>query len=384
MPLLVKNMPEVRAKKAEKDASEGEYYSLVLRKSDELSSRGFAWGYVGGLISIVCILPLTFFLDIILVYQIAQVFAGIWWVAFVFGCSWRSLPARPGPPMPAGSSVVGRSLSHSLSGFTMLCRLPVTGLLLLAWFLLSDGVFVIGSVGGIYANSLVDWGCIPKSLGVAGLFFLVPVFAALGGHAFQALSVRFQWHSRTTVLLTVAVAAIVPLYGFLSYAPLPIGLRQGWEILAVGCVYGTSVGAFQAFARSLFSTVIPAGHEGVLNSLYELADKGSSFIGPLVVSILQTTLNDLRPTMFYILGMHVIGACILGCLDIDKGVRDAAEFRDELTEAAEAAGALVEMPSIAEQATKAIAEARTGGDSRITGRAVGIHAAHATSPEADI
>jgi MFS transporter, UMF1 family len=326
LPLLVTNLKEVKEAKADPSKTHEDVYSLVLKKSDEFSSRGFAWGYMGGVLSIIIIIPLTFVLDVVAVYQIAQAFAGIWWIVFVISCSYRSLPARPGPPLPSGSSWIGVSIRSTIEGFSILPRIPVTGIYLACWFLMSDGVFVIGSIGGLYANSYANWGCIPKGLGVAGLFLIVPLTAAIGGYTIQWCASRWKLRTKTTLLIITAVSLSIPIYGLLGYAIPTLGLRQGWEILMVGAVYGICLGPFQAYSRSLFSTLIPRGRETTLNSVYELTDKGSSFIGPAVMAALQAALNDLRPGMYYVLAMIVVPLIVIFFLDVDRGARDAAEF----------------------------------------------------------
>lgn len=51
---------------------------------------------------------------------------------------------------------------------------------MLAWFLNSDGVFAIASLAGLFANSYVDWGCIPQGIGISVLFFIVPLLSIFG------------------------------------------------------------------------------------------------------------------------------------------------------------------------------------------------------------
>lgn len=382
LPMLVRNLPSVAAARADPAVTADERYALVRQESDALSSRGFAWGFVGGLIGIALVLPLTFFMPTVLVYQIAQGLAGVWWVVITFACTWRTLPARPGPPPPPGTPLVCHSLDVFRSGLCLLARLPSTALYLITWFFLSDAVFVISAVGGLYANSRVDWGCsIPKSLGVAGLFLLVPIFAALGGFAYQWLSTCLQLRTRTTLFVTLCVFLLIPLYGMLAYSDLPIGLKQGWEVWLVGVVFGSGVGAFQAFSRSLFSTLLPRGREAVLNSLYEVTDKGSSFIGPAVMAALAAggtaadgseIAGDLRPGFFYIIGMLLFGMVLLLLNDVETGAKRAAEVGRELLAdegGSAGAGGDVEMTSPTAQAALAVATARRTEETHVGAKA---------------
>ena len=61
-------------------------------------------------------------------------------------------------------------------------------------------------------------------------------------------------------------------------APLP-GIRRGWEILALGPIYGLPLGALQSYSRSLFGQLCPVGYESQFFAFYEITDKGSSWMG---------------------------------------------------------------------------------------------------------
>jgi hypothetical protein len=55
--------------------------------------------------------------------------------------------------MPRGATIVSASLSGLAQTARALSRLPTTLAYLIAWSFFSDGVFVIGFLGGLYANS---------------------------------------------------------------------------------------------------------------------------------------------------------------------------------------------------------------------------------------
>jgi len=67
-----------------------------------------------------------------------------------------------------------------------------------------------------------------------------------------------------------------------------LGLKQGGELMIMAVVLGLAIGPFIAHSRSIMANLIPVGHEAALMGIYEVSDKGSSFIGPLVFSGLQS------------------------------------------------------------------------------------------------
>ena len=64
---------------------------------------------------------------------------------------------------------------------------------------------------------------------------------------------------------------------------LPAG--QPVPFMALGAAIGLVLGGSQALSRSLFSQLIPKGKEGEYFGLYEISDKGTSWLGPLLFGL---------------------------------------------------------------------------------------------------
>jgi len=58
--------------------------------SSELSNKGFAWGYVAGLIGVVLCVPWMFFLRELDGYRVAMLITGGWWIVFLWPI-WKNL-----------------------------------------------------------------------------------------------------------------------------------------------------------------------------------------------------------------------------------------------------------------------------------------------------
>ena len=50
----------------------------------------------------------------------------------------------------------------------------------------------------------------------------------------------------------------------------------------------------QAYSRAIYASLIPRGREGSFYGLYELTNRGSSIIGPLVFTAVQQSTGNLR------------------------------------------------------------------------------------------
>jgi UMF1 family MFS transporter len=85
---------------------------------------------------------------------------------------------------------------------------------------------------------------------------------------------------------------------------------QGEFYLLVGAA-GFIMGGSQALSRSIFSFLIPKGEEAEYFSLYEISDKGSSLLGPVVLgSVLAATgsfrIGALAISVFFVAGLGIL------------------------------------------------------------------------------
>lgn len=318
LPLLAGANPAVRGF----PENSPERAAAAEARATDMSAKGFAAGYCAGVLGIILCVPLILSLPEIAGYQAAHVVAGVWWAAWMVPVA-RYLHARPGPPLPPGTcAVAAASITGLWETIAALRRLPTTGAFLLLWGVFSDAVFVVGLLGGLFANSRVDWGCTPKAQGVLALFAVTPLAAAVGNLGWLRLS---QWAKispeRVLAYTLLAIGIVVPAVG-LSGA-----LTTGPALLGVAFWWGLNVGAMQAFSRSVFSQLVPLGHEAAFFSLFEITNRGSSWLGPLILTLSAEITGDFRWGFVHVLLGTILGAAGVLLLDIKKGQAAASAFR---------------------------------------------------------
>ena len=71
------------------------------------------------------------------------------------------------------------------------------------------------------------------------------------------------------------------------------------------------MGGTQALSRSFFSQMIPHGKEAEYFSLYEISDKGTSWIGPLAFGITLSLTNSYRWAVLSLIIFMVAGMVVL-------------------------------------------------------------------------
>ena len=93
------------------------------------------------------------------------------------------------------------------------------------------------------------------------------------------------------------------------------------HVLAVW--FGACLGSAQAYGRALFSELIPEGHEADMFALFEITDKGSSWLGPLVAALIVQETGRVRPVLLYLLCAMVFPGAALHFLDLEESIKSA-------------------------------------------------------------
>ena len=94
-----------------------------------------------------------------------------------------------------------------------------------------------------------------------------------------------------------------------AYAFLPPGSSIHFYVLSG--IIAMVLGGSQSLARSIFSKIIPAGSESRYFGLYELTDRGSSWLGPLLFGISLQISGSYRSALFALIVFFVSGICFL-------------------------------------------------------------------------
>ncbi len=116
------------------------------------------------------------------------------------------------------------------------------------------------------------------------------------------------------ISLVIWAATIIYAYGWLQTT------AQAWMM---GAVIATVLGGSQALSRSLYSRMIPPGREASFFGVYEISERGTSWIGPILFGIVAAATNSYRQAILSLIVLFVGGMIALLLTDTDRAVRDA-------------------------------------------------------------
>ncbi|MEN3026844.1 MAG: MFS transporter [Chlorobiota bacterium] len=271
---------------------------------DAVSSRGWAVGYAGGgtLLGLnLLFLSIAEHLGIATEHavRLCLASAGVWWGIFTL------IPAIGLPDVQQRweSSRGYQHVSSSSTGFWETLR-HLRGpavLFLAAYFFYNDGVQTVIALSGQFASRELG---LPIQT-ITGTLLAVQFVALVGSLAFGMLAQRFG--AKRVLLWSLGVWIAV-----LSYVAL--GLRSPEEFVVMAMLVGLVLGGTQALSRSLFSLYIPKQREAQYFSLYELSDRGSSWMGPLLFGMVLQWSGSYRLSVAVIAALFGIGGILLAML----------------------------------------------------------------------
>ena len=297
-------------------AAETVYYSYLPQISDPderdaVSSRGWAIGYLGGglllLLNVVAVLAgdgLGWSTGDVARWSIFS--AGAWWAVFAI-VAIRPLVDRPpvetarSRSVFAGFAQLGRTL-RELGG------LPLTLLFLAAYLIYNDGIQTVITLSATYATEELEL----EQTALVPTILMIQFVAFGGALLIGALARRIG--ARKAILLTLVLWTFVlaAAYFLPARAPLPF--------VALGAAIGLVLGGSQALSRSLYSQLIPAGKEAEYYGLYQISDKGTSWMGPLLFGLAYQLTDSYRISILSLIVFFVVGFLLLLAVPIRRAI----------------------------------------------------------------
>jgi UMF1 family MFS transporter len=287
-------------------------------QTDKVSSRGYAYGYLGGALLLVLNLLLVLRAEQVgisagLAVRLSLLSAGIWWGAFALVTFYllRSRPKKKS--LPPGQSYVAAGFLEIVATFKELRRLPLTLRYLIAYLIYNDGVqTVIFAASAFLEQELFPSGN-PEFL--LKIFLFVQFVAVVGALLFERLAYLIKTKNAIIVSLVIWAGVVIYAYRFLNTVP------EAWIMAGVIAIV---LGGSQALSRSLFSRMIPAGKEAGFFGLYEVSERGTSWMGPLLFSIVIARTGSYRQALLSLIFFFVVGLVVLVITDTDKAIQQAS------------------------------------------------------------
>lgn len=289
----------------------------VPNDRDRVSSRGWAFGYVGGglllIVNLLIVLmPDALGLDTGTAVRVSLLSAGLWWGAWTI-IPYRRIADRPshGLPPTADAAFVRGAFTQLAETLRDLKHYPNTGLFLLAYLFYNDGVQTVIASASVYGAEQLGFS---ETILIATIV-LVQIVGFIGAMLFGRIAARIGAKQAIRNCLLIWIVGVSAGY-FLPE-------KQVLYFLAVAAIFGIVLGGIQALSRSLFSQLVPRSREAEYFALYQACERGTSWLGTFIFGLVHQLTGSYRPAIISLLVFFVIGGLILRKVDIRAGITAA-------------------------------------------------------------
>ncbi len=254
-------------------------------RMDNVSSMGYAFGYIGSVIPFVICLVLVLFCDSFgITMTTAMTFAFLitaaWWAVL-------SLPLAKQYKQTAFVAKKGNALGDTfrqlVRTFKEARKEKHVFVYLIAFFFFINGVYTIIDMATAYGSAL--------GLDTTGLLLallLTQIVAFPCAILFGRLSAKYD----TGLLIKICIVCYTCITAFGMF------LVSLWQFWVLATLVGMFQGGIQALARSYLGKIIPAERSGEFYGLMDICGKGASFLGTTLVAVVSQATAGVELNIF--------------------------------------------------------------------------------------
>ena len=254
-------------------------------RMDNVSSMGYAYGYIGSVIPFVICLVLVLFCD-----SFGLTMGGTMVAAFLITAAWWAVLTVPLAKRYKQTAFVEKQGTALGDSFKQLARTfrearkeKHVFVYLIAFFFFINGVYTIIDMATAYGSAL--------GLDTTGLLLallLTQIVAFPCAIIFGRLSAKYD----TGLLIKICIICYTCITAFGMF------LVSLWQFWMLATLVGMFQGGIQALARSYLGKIIKPERSGEFYGLMDICGKGASFLGTTLVAFVSQITAGIRVNLF--------------------------------------------------------------------------------------
>jgi UMF1 family MFS transporter len=247
--------------------------------------------------------------------------AGVWWLTFAF-FTWTRLRTRHAiKKLPAGQTYLRVGFKQLWSTIKEMKNFPETLKYLLAYFLFNDGIQTVIAVSSTFAAAPLIRGGVGMDQSMLIVVILMIQFMAFFGALLWGKLAAWVGAKQSIVISLVIWSGVV-IYAYVGLK----GESRILEFFILGAFIALVMGGSQAISRSLYAQIIPSGKQAEYYSFYEVSERGTSWVGPLLFGLVNQVFGNLRPAILSLIFFFVMGLIFLPFVNVKKAIADVQTF----------------------------------------------------------
>lgn len=294
---------------------------------DKISSYGFASGYLGGVIMLILNLLLINYSEALgmdkgLAVRISMLAASLWWGVFGVVTFMLVKTTNAQKVVPEGTRLVTVGFKELWETLKELFRLKYTALFLVAYLFYNDGIQTVILNSSVFLSQelFVSKGLETDQAFLLGIFIVAQVAALIGSLGFERVARVIG--AKYTIMVSLAIWCGIVIF---AYAYLETQ-AQAW---VMGAFIGLVLGSAQALSRSLYSQMIPKERESAFFGLYEISEKGTSWLGNMVFAVVVASTGSYRHAILGLIFFFLVGIVLLAVTNTARAIHEAGNLTPE-------------------------------------------------------
>jgi UMF1 family MFS transporter len=135
-------------------------------------------------------------------------------------------------------------------------------------------------------------------------------------------SIGFNWLAAAINAKRAVIVSLVIWTGVLVYIYAAVTTTVQFFIMAA--IVALVLGGSQALSRSLYAQLVPRQKEAEYFSIYEISDKGTSWMCPLLFGLAMQFTRSYRVAVLSLIVFFIAGLAVLAKVDIARGEQEVA------------------------------------------------------------
>ena len=255
------------------------------KRMDNVSSLGYAYGYIGSVIPFVLCLVLVLFgesfgLSMGNAMIVAFLITAVWWAVFTLPLLKRY---RQTAYVEKKGTAMGDTFRQLFDTFKEARKEKHVFIYLISFFFFINGVYTIIDMATAYGSALgLD------STGLLLALLLTQIVAFPCAIIFGRLSAKYD----TGLLIKISIVCytVITLFGMF--------LVTLWQFWVLAALVGMFQGGIQAMSRSYLGKIIKPERSGEFYGLMDICGKGAAFVGTTLVAFVSQITAGIQLNIF--------------------------------------------------------------------------------------
>jgi UMF1 family MFS transporter len=287
---------------------------------DQVSSRGYAMGYIGGGLLLLINVGMIFLgprllpnMDEVeatkLMMRLSLASVAVWWAAFSIPI-FRHVqePVRKIEKGEQGLNVLSAGFQRFFKALREISKFGDLFMFLLAFFVYANGIGTIITMAVAFGTDL-GFGTMILIGTLLLVQFVAAPFAILFGKLSKKLGVK------RTINISLLVYTGIAIIGYF--------MSKEWHFILLGLGVATVQGGSQALSRSLIGQLMPKSKSAEFFGFFSVSEKFNTVIGPLLFSVINQITGNSRLAIISLVIFFLVGIALLSKVNFEKGIATA-------------------------------------------------------------